>query len=129
MPDVLAEGAIEYSRQGMPVFPIRGKTPFLDGGYKIATTDPALVHEFWRAHPASNIGYATGLTGWGLDVDPRHGGDLALADLEQHYGPLPDTPRVHTGGGGEHIHFAPDPRIGISRGALPTGLDVRGHGG
>jgi hypothetical protein len=64
-----------------------------------------------------------------LDVDPRHGGDDALTELERQHGALPDTARVSTGGRGTHVYFAPDARFTTSRGGLPVGLDVRGHGG
>jgi hypothetical protein len=40
-----------------------------------------------------------------LDVDPRHGGDITLALLEQKHGPLPVTWTAKTGGGGAHYFF------------------------
>ena len=47
-----------------------------------------------------------------LDVDPRNGGDLALEDLEESYGPLPDTPMVISGGKGPHHYFGLDGPLG-----------------
>jgi hypothetical protein len=64
-----------------------------------------------------------------LDIDPRHGGDASLFELEQSHGPLPRTVEAHTGGGGHHIYLrhpggsVPD---GIS---LAPGLEIRGDGG
>jgi len=69
-----------------------------------------------------------------IDVDPRHGGDATLADLEDAYGPLPVTLTAVTGGGGLHIVFAhPGFRVtNVQADAgrkLGPGLDVRGDGG
>jgi hypothetical protein len=63
-----------------------------------------------------------------LDVDPRHGGDASLVELERQYGPLPETPRVLTGGSGAHLYFAVDHPIG-NRAGLAPGIDLRGDGG
>ena len=68
---------------------------------------------------------------WALDVDPRHGGDLALARLESEHGPLPRSLRTLTGGEGTHILFAwPDDDSKVTNAnGLPRGLDTRGEGG
>jgi Bifunctional DNA primase/polymerase, N-terminal/Primase C terminal 1 (PriCT-1) len=63
-----------------------------------------------------------------IDVDPRHGGNDSLAELERRHGPLPDTPRVLTGGGGVHLYFAVEQLIG-NRVGLAPGIDLRGDGG
>ena len=47
-----------------------------------------------------------------LDVDPRNGGDLALEDLEQSYGSLPDTAVALSGSKGPHHYFALDGPLG-----------------
>src|SRR5262245_12012488 len=127
--DVFAVFALEYAKWGWPVFPVNGKRAFLPGGFYRASCDPAVVRALWHEHPRHNIGFRTGDVAWVLDVDPRHGGDVALAVLEHRYGSLPETVRVRTGGGGGHLYFAPDPRITNARGVLPAGLDVRGVGG
>jgi hypothetical protein len=61
-----------------------------------------------------------------IDVDPRHGGDDTLAELQRTYQDLPVTPMVLTGGGGQHYYFATD-------GALPAcqlgpGIDFQAEG-
>jgi hypothetical protein len=62
-------------------------------------------------------------------MDPRHGGDKALAEQEARYGKLPNTLRVRTGGGGLHFYFKhPGGSIKNKAGLLP-GVDVRGDGG
>jgi hypothetical protein len=66
-----------------------------------------------------------------MDIDPRHGGDDTLRDLEGKHGPLPCTPETITGGHGRHIHFQYPPSAVIrnSVGKLGPGIDVRGNGG
>src|SRR5262249_50855991 len=75
------------------------------------------------------IAVRTGVTRTVLDVDPAHGGRESLARLEAQYGPLPITPKVHTGGGGVHYHFAHVPGLRNSAGKIAPGLDIRGEGG
>ena len=112
----------------------RGKHPRLKGWPAFATTDPATLSTWWRQWPRANVGIATGAGSgiFALDVDPRHGGDEALALLESRHGPLPRTVRALTGGGGEHVLFRhPGWPVGNQQGAatLALGLDVRGDGG
>lgn len=108
-----------------------GKHPRTAHGYKDASTDEAVIRAWWAKWPAANVGIATGaLTGTAvLDVDPRHGGDVTLAELEAKHGKLPATVEALTGGGGRHLVFAhPGKRI-KNKVALAPGLDVRGDGG
>lgn len=56
-----------------PVFPLkpRGKTPLTAHGFKDASTDPAVVRDWWTATPDANIGVPTGPVadgGCGYDV-------------------------------------------------------------
>ena len=62
-----------------------------------------------------------------LDVDPRHGGDQSIADLQRKHGRLPVTLTSRTGGGGWHVFFKGD--LPNSAGALGAGIDMRGDGG
>jgi hypothetical protein len=151
----LLDAALRYARHGLPVFPLwpvlkfdrgftcgcgkgtrcdsPGKHPLsalVPNGLKSATTDEKVITEWWTAWPNANIGIATGRVVV-VDVDPRHGGDRSLAELERTKGKLPPTWRVNTGGGGLHIYFAAssDSAIKNSAGLLGAGLDVRGHGG
>ncbi|HEX2243734.1 MAG TPA: bifunctional DNA primase/polymerase, partial [Gammaproteobacteria bacterium] len=41
-----------------------------------------------------------------IDVDPKHGGHLTLANLEAEYGRVPDTVESITGSGGCHLFYA-----------------------
>jgi hypothetical protein len=87
-----------------------------------------LAEWFETRWPDSNIGIATGGGLLGLDVDVRHGGDASLADLKRANGPLPETPRVLTGGGGLHVYFAVD-RAVRNRAGLAPGIDLRADRG
>lgn len=149
----LATAALDLAARKLPVFPawsVRangtrltcacpkgsnctspGKHPMVPRGVTQATTDTDRVSYWWRSRPDANIGLATG-TVVVIDIDPRHGGNRALAELESKHYRLPPTWRVATGGGGQHIYFAAPPRrapIKNSIGQLGPGIDVRGLGG
>jgi bifunctional DNA primase/polymerase-like protein/primase-like protein len=118
---------------GSPKCEHPGKHPLprlAPNGLKNATTCADIVERWFTQATLANIGMATGPV-IVLDVDPRHGGDESLHQLEAEHGPLPLTWRVFTGGGGEHIFFLPPEGIEIrnSAGLLGPGLDIRGVGG
>ena len=147
----MLDAALDYAGRRKPVFPVYGvaagrcacgRSPCGEGnrnagkhphgrlapnGFKDATLDESTVREWWTDAPESNI--ATPTT-WCvvLDVDPRHGGDNTLAELERLHGPLPDTAEVLTGGGGRHLYFAPVPGLQCKNGIAP-GLDLKAEGG
>src|SRR5262249_5901459 len=98
-------------------------------GLEDATTDVSTIRRWWAKFPAANIAMRTGVTRTVLDVDPSHGGRGSLAQLEARYRPLPDPAKVHTGGGGEHYHFARVPGLRNSASKIAPGLDVRGENG
>lgn len=111
-----------------------GKHPRMGTGWQhagLSTVED--VQQWLGVYPNANLGILTGpVSGmWALDVDPKNGGDVALAELERVHGPLPYTQKHPTGSGGWHLFFAlpPDFIPGGSSGRLPPGLDVRGLGG
>lgn len=143
--------ALDYAARGVPVFPVWGVTDdgrcrcgvaackdigkhplarLAPNGFKNATTDEAQIRAWWESEPTANIGTPTE-TRFVLDVDPRHGGNETLAQLEGQHGALPVTPRIFTGGAGRHYHFAMPAERAIpnSAGKLGAGLDIRGVGG
>jgi hypothetical protein len=126
----LLDAALGYARRGWRVFPVRpcSKVPLLQDWPHVATTDEDAVSTWWARWPDANVAVATGDGLLVVDVDPRHGGNASLHDLERAHGPLPDTPRVLTGGGGLHVYFAITEPIGNRAGTVP-GIDLRGHGG
>jgi hypothetical protein len=151
----LLDAALRYARRGLPVFPLwpvllfkygftcgcgrgtrcesPGKHPLgtlVPNGLKSATTDDKVITDWWTAWPNANIGIATGAA-IVIDIDPRHGGDATLAELEAKHGNFPASWRVRTGGGGLHIYLSAPSDIMIknSAGQLGDGIDVRGYGG
>ena len=118
--------ALDYAVAGLPVLPLDGKVPRNHGGLTNATTDVAVVADWWRRWPTANIGIRTGAaSGYVvLDVDVPAG----LRSLKQHGEPT--TAAVLTGSGGYHHWFKyPGRDVRNSAGRLGEGLDVRGDGG
>ena len=107
-----------------------GKHPWLPDGLKGASHDPADARIWFNRWPAANLGVRTGsISGiWALDIDPRNGGDDALAELELENGALPPTLVNLTGGGGQHFIFQL-PEDGMACGKLAEGIDIKGEGG
>jgi hypothetical protein len=146
----LLRAALAYAQRGLAVFPVYninadgkcacgklkesspGKHPRTEHGLKDATTDAAIIERWWRTWPGANVGIATGAVSGivVLDIDPQHGGNEALGDLQLAHGPLPKTQIVCTGSGGKHLYFGhPGSHVPNSSGALGPGIDVRGDGG
>lgn len=140
--------ALDYVVKGWPVFPCRQrdeeiidqhtgeieilatKTPLTSNGFRGSTKSERIVREYWRRNPSAMIGVPTGapIGAWVLDIDPKHGGDETLAALEAAHGALPATLTAETTSGGRHYFFRH--RQGVrNRGALGSGVDVRGDGG
>jgi Bifunctional DNA primase/polymerase, N-terminal len=103
-----------------------GKHPRLRGWRRLATTDPAVVEEWWRRWPQANLGLGTGRRFDVLDLDGEQGVEALRAVLSiapwEHPGPV-----ARTGGGGWHLLYAPT-GLGNRVGLLP-GVDWRGKGG
>ena len=123
-----------YAARGWHVLPLRGKIPIVAHGVKAASCDPDQIMTWWTVEPTADVGIATGNHSGlvVLDVDPRHGGEETLFDLEAIHGKLPPTLEVLTGGGGRHLYFkypAGVQYVKCSAGQLGPGLDVRADGG
>ena len=155
MNPIMVDEAIEYAARGIPVVRLHHPMQWRDGapecscwnrncrspakhpstahGVKDATTDERTILGRWVSIFSNfNVGIATGVCSgmFVVDVDPKHGGDESLQRLEGRYGDLPGTPRVLTGGGGEHIYFRhPGGRVPCSQGKLGPGVDIKGDGG
>ncbi|GAA4559479.1 bifunctional DNA primase/polymerase [Pseudonocardia xishanensis] len=137
------EAALDYAAGGAEVMPLHtptpggcscmradctsiGKHPRTLHGKDDATTDVETIQRWWRMWPTANVGIrpAEGLVV--LDIDPRNGGHLQLAAMQERYGWLPRTRTARTGSGGMHLWFR---CTGDLRGALTEGIDLKTHGG
>ena len=133
----LASAAFRLALRGVAVFPLApgAKVP-LPGSHGCldASPDCDVARARWAKTPHANIGAATGRKSgiWVLDVDPQHGGDVALGEIEAKHAPLPLTIEASTPSGGRHLYWhwnAEGPEIRNSAGRIGPGLDVRGEGG
>ena len=126
-------------RMEFAVFPLRpkGKQPLTKHGFKDASTDSAVIRQWWGRWPQANIGGRTGIESGiiVLDID-KHGdadGFVTLANKHSGEGerlPRTDTLRVRTGGGGLHVFLKhPGGHVQGGNGKLGPGLDVKADGG
>lgn len=156
VPAALA-GALAIAKLGIPVFPVHGvqdgvctcksdhsdsqksvgKHPALGMTFKNASTDPAIIENWFAQFPYLNYGVATGVEMHGsgkmlvvVDVDSyKEGADDALSMLEEVHGKLPETAEVLTGGGGRHLYFLATDGAKFASKLGQAGIDVKGVGG
>jgi hypothetical protein len=126
--------ALAYAREGLPIFPLAStsKKPFAGShGHLDATCDEEKIRAWWTQYPAAAIGMPTGTASGRLVVesDPRHGGHISLAVMEEQYETLPETLEVRSGGGGRHLYFQSSNGIRCAIGKLGPGIDVKAAGG
>ena len=140
----LLESALEYARNGMPVFPVHtptdeggcscnnskcssvGKHPRIKNGHKSATTNERLIKFFWKKWPDANIGLVTGSKSEFFVLDVDDGGE---EELSKHPS-LPESVESITGGGWRHVLFAiPKGKTIKNKVRFCKGLDIRGEGG
>ncbi|MEZ5145173.1 MAG: bifunctional DNA primase/polymerase [Acidimicrobiales bacterium] len=116
---------------GRPDCPSPGKHPRLRWErWQTECPSADRIRAWWRRWPHANIGVVTGAVSGVvvLDVDPRHGGDRALAALEDELGAVPATVETATGGAGRHLWFR-HPGGHVGSGALAPGVDLKADGG
>jgi RecA/RadA recombinase len=136
--------ALRLAEAGIPVFPATisydeksaswRKKPRFSEWQKWATTDSAMIKNWWSLFPNAAPAIALGKANL-VVVDPdRHGDIDGVANfaklIEGH--DLPVGPIINTAGGGKHYIFrqpeSGEP-LGNRKGDLPDGIDVRGNGG
>jgi putative DNA primase/helicase len=137
--------ALAYAGCGLHVFPLHsirdgrcscgkdcgkdaGKHPRVKGGFKVATTDHALIGAWWTKWPEANIGIATGAISGiiVIDIDGPKGLET-LRRLEAEIGALPLGPTVKTHRG--FHRYLKSVRGEFTKCSAADGLDVRGDGG
>ncbi|MFG1881980.1 bifunctional DNA primase/polymerase [Micromonospora sp. NPDC049102] len=134
--------ALRYATAGIPVMPLHtpqrargcscrrahacpspGKHPRLRFGLREASTDPALVRQWWTRWPDANVGLATGTLLDVCDIDTTDGlrTVTTILDNARLTGPVVRT------GSGWHLWFAATGHA--NRVGVVPGVDWRGRGG
>jgi hypothetical protein len=137
-PQTPFEWALEWARRGVRVFPCEpgSKVPAIDGWQARATTDPDQIREWWHCpllslelprNPATPTG--NGLMVVDLDTGDGRDGPGLFATWCDVRGWEPNTLRIATAGGGQHLWFRVDGRYGNPVGYPAPGIDVRCDGG
>jgi hypothetical protein len=133
--------ALRIAAQGHYVFPCHPggeevKRPFSGVRWRSqSTNDARAVERFWRAYPGAAVAIDLAKSGLVVIDAYRHGthdGVEAFGNLMAEHGFDPDAaPIVATPNQGNHHYFRQPEgmQLGNKRGALPPGIDVRGHGG
>lgn len=124
MPDAAVLYAERYAAMGWPVLPVqpRGKRPLNGQGIDHATTDVDRIRSWFKASPQANIGIRLDAARLlAVDIDPRNGGGLELADE------LPATLTANTGGGGLHLLYRAQEGL-QAPGKLRQGVDIKHRG-
>lgn len=129
--NAILQAALAYATAGIPVFPCASdKRPRTKHGYKDATTDPAVIADWWGQWPDALIGVptgaASGIAVLDLDVKPDKGKDGTAH--------VPDwQSRSHiiarTQGGGVHLYFKAEGAPHCTSDVIAVGVDTRGNGG
>jgi hypothetical protein len=130
----IAQAAVDYLARGWSVLPLKrgDKRPLiLWEALQQSRADAATLAHWFDRWPDANIGIVTGEISnlIVLDVDPKHGGDDSLSELEHRFGVLPETVEARTGGGGRHLYFTHPGTAVPNRAGLAQGIDLRGDGG
>ena len=130
----IARAAMDYRAAGWSVVPLRprDKRPLIRWEeFQGGLPSEADVVEWQRRWPDANVGIVTGSASRliVLDIDPKHGGDDSLEQLERRFGRLAATVEARTGGGGRHLYFAHPGYPVRNRAGIRQGVDLRGDGG
>jgi Bifunctional DNA primase/polymerase, N-terminal/Protein of unknown function (DUF3987) len=115
--------AADLAKAGYPVFPVKGKTPSVEGGFYAATTDVSQVAEWiseGREH--HDVAFATGIFSGVVVLDADTPEAVAMMEVEH------GEPTVRTERGG-HWYFRHSRNGKVPSTPLRDGLDRKGDGG
>lgn len=127
----LEKSALWYAKVlGWFIVPLNGKTPIIQDWPNQATTDPDIIRSWWRANLKANVGILCGQKSSliVIDIDPRNGGESSFNTLLLELGSLPHTPKVQTGGGGNHLYFRYPSGYFIPKSKPRPGIDIQSNG-
>ena len=125
------QAALSYAQKGWKVFPVNPnlKTPLAElvpNGHKDATSDEAIIDQWWTARPNANIGLnlvASGLVC--VDVD-SYKEDCTFDNFRKTH-EFPQTLMQNSARGGTHFIFT-SPKETKFPGGLGVGIDVKHNG-
>lgn len=130
----LQDIALGYLALGWSPIPVRPRAkralvPWLE--FQQRHPREAEIRDWFRRWPEAGVAIVTGeISGLVvLDVDPAHGGEESLQQLQARFGPLPATVEAETGGGGRHLYFRHPGGVVRNRVGLAPGIDLRAEGG
>jgi hypothetical protein len=130
--DDISLAALEYARYGWQVVPIkpRDKRPFLDDWPARATSDAAVVVEFWEQTPEANVGILLGERSGIIDFE-GDGPDAEKTLLAVFGGEPPITPTYKSSRGKHRLFHFRDDLPGQGKNHFKVGdLEIRtGYGG
>jgi hypothetical protein len=137
------DAALAYAERGWYVHPLipGTKIPATEHGFKDATTDPAVIREWWIDEPDANIGVSCGPSAlFVIDLDIKS--DLATGIVKDGIGAWKTLAAEHgfassvtltsfTPSGGRHLVYSmpTGEPLGNTVGKLAPGVDTRGDGG
>lgn len=114
--------ALAYAALGWPVLPVGAdKKPHGGQGIKHASTEDAVIRQWWARWPDAGIGIHLGAVNLcAIDLDPRNGCTKAPSDF-------PATLTARTGGGGWHLIYRAPAGVALP-GKLEPGVDIKHRG-
>ena len=129
--------ALDLIDKGYHIFQVKSndKGPLFataPNGCNSATSDPAIVREWFTKYPDANIGIkCDNVLVLDLDVADGIDGTIDVIRLQRELGDLPAEPRVETPSGGYHLYFRRPEGVRIkgntkvSYRGRQTGIDIR----
>lgn len=120
---------LNHSRRGWSVIPVgKDKKPKVKWSqYQKEPPTEARLKEWHQKWPKANWAVITGAVSGVVvvDIDPRHGGDKSVKELEAKHGALPQTVQVLSGGGGWHFYFR-HPGFPVKNLTITPGVEIKG---
>jgi P4 family phage/plasmid primase-like protien len=116
---------------GNPRCETPGKHPRTQHGFKDASSDINVINGWIKRFPKANWAVRTGPENGiaVIDIDPRNGGYDSFHSLQDARGPMPETLRSATGGGGRHLFYATPPGYVIPSRKPWPGIEFKADGG
>jgi hypothetical protein len=142
--NILLDTALQYADRGWFVFPTRekeskpftnkkgklitmkAKTPYMKGGFEVATKDSELIKEWWKKFPEAGIGISCGHSNLVVvDIDTHKGDNRGFENFMKLN--VSDEGALHsmTPSGGLHIIYS---GLTNSHANVEAGIDLRSQG-